>query len=371
MRHYIRRKRHISLLIAVIIILHTTFTVSADTKSYFEKASNWAIEQGIVVNDEVLNQPCTKGMLAVFLWVAKKMPQTEATNSYTDANGYILMAEQWAVSNQFMSPNGNSTFGTTDICTREQVAVAVWKAAGCPENIGECYFSDIQDNATAICWSGSKHIMDGFTETMFSPYSTCTARLAATAVYRAFVGTATREWFATAAEYWNNGAFSAEYDGTASYASDITREQFVSAVAKTWQTAHLNGYIYGNSTTLPPTNDGIISCDRLIAKALWDLGFTDQTRGGITLGNMIPYLQNHGFSMSNSFTDIGYGSIVIVKGNGKSHYSHTFVTLNFDASSISGFKFDCGSNSRIQSEEPVYEGWGYRTDDILVFNIPE
>lgn len=47
--------------------------------------------------------------------------------------------------------------------------------------------------------------------------------------------------------------------------ADFTSEEFLEEVASVYQIAHDNGYVYGDSQTTPPCEDGIISCDRLIA----------------------------------------------------------------------------------------------------------
>ena len=157
-------------------------------------------------------------------------------------------------------------------------------------------------------------------------------------------------------------------------ASEITREQFVKAVANVAATARKNGYIYGDSRRAVPTSDKKISCDRLIAKALWDLGFQDQETGGITCGTMRPYLRNHGFVESRSLSDIGYGSIVLIMHTTTTYYSHTFVTIGFNRSNMTLSRYDCGSNTRIQSVQPfVDDPWpsSWRTDNLYVYNIPD
>lgn len=151
----------------------------------------------------------------------------------------------------------------------------------------------------------------------------------------------------------------------------ITREEFVNSVARVCETARLCGYTYGSSTAWDPTTDGIISCDRMVAKALYDLGFTDQPQGGITVGDMDAYLAAHGFEASDSPYAIGFGSIVMVKHDGSSNWDHTFVTIGFDPETWANDKYDCGADNMIDSVQPFYGcGWHYRTDDILVFNIP-
>ena len=56
----------------------------------------------------------------------------------------------------------------------------------------------------------------------------------------------------------------------------ITVDQFLMSCQNVVDTARANGYRYGNSTAEDPTTDGTISCDRLIAKALYDLGYDEQ-----------------------------------------------------------------------------------------------
>lgn len=150
----------------------------------------------------------------------------------------------------------------------------------------------------------------------------------------------------------------------------ITVTKFLKAVKNVCDTARINGYKYGNSTAMPPTSDKIISCDRMIAKALWDLGFKDQTAGGITIGNMEKWLKNHGWEYSTKTSAIKKGSIVMVKGAGKSNFSHTFVVVSYNAKTRVCTKYDCGSKTRIDTVQPFKnEGWGYQAD-VKVFNLP-
>ena len=159
--------------------------------------------------------------------------------------------------------------------------------------------------------------------------------------------------------------------GTANNASQITPQQIIEKATEVMNYARTNGYRYGNSTATPPTTDKWISCDRLVAKTLWDLGFTDQGKGGFTCGNGEKYLTEHGFVESHSFSDIGYGSIILVKHHGKSYWSHMFIaTTPIDPNKPFG-RLDAGSDGRIGTQQPLTnQRWTYRTDEIAVFNIP-
>lgn len=155
-------------------------------------------------------------------------------------------------------------------------------------------------------------------------------------------------------------------------AKDITIKEFLSSCKNVVDQARTKGWIYGNSTALPPCSDKIISCDRLIARALWNLGFTDQRRGGETCGSLDNYLSKHNFIRSTSFSDIKEGSIILVKHNGYNYWSHAFVVVKFNNKNFLTDRYDTGSNQRIQSVQPLKNlAWGYRRDTVLVFNIPE
>lgn len=153
----------------------------------------------------------------------------------------------------------------------------------------------------------------------------------------------------------------------------ITVDEFLQSCQNVVDTARLNGYVYGNSTAANPTTDGIISCDRLIAKALYDLGYTDQRRGGEVCGSLDAWLSAHGFERSTSIYDAKRGSIMLVSHKGKDHCSHAFVLASdFDFQAMKADRYDTGSNGFIRSQQPLRSlGFWYRTDHIVVYNIPE
>lgn len=153
----------------------------------------------------------------------------------------------------------------------------------------------------------------------------------------------------------------------------ITREVFVEAVRSVYEEAHDGKYKYGNSHAIPPTTDKIISCDRLIAKAVWDLGFTNQplsttTTSGLIVGDMDKYLVSYGFVKSTNISDIKYGSVVTTD-DGNGHLKHTFVAVSglYDGMIV---KFDMGSQRRIDASQPFFEKWS-GSDFVACYNIPD
>ena len=116
-----------------------------------------------------------------------------------------------------------------------------------------------------------------------------------------------------------------------------------------------------------------LSCDRLIARTLYYLGYRDQPKGGITCGPVAQeWLTKHGFEVSNNVDDIKYGSIIMVKHPGSDKFGHMFINVSFDKDTWESARFDSGSNLRISTEQPIsVKEWAYRKDDFMVFNIPE
>lgn len=159
---------------------------------------------------------------------------------------------------------------------------------------------------------------------------------------------------------------------TVKKASDLDPDDWIVAVKAVAEYARVHNYTYGDSHATPPTADKKISCDRLVTRALWDRGFTDQpvsttTTSGITVGSMDKYLVNHGFEKGTSFSDIRKGSIVVV---GDTVPRHTFVTVSYDPNTKTFVKYDCGSQARINTKQPFTEKWAYQKL-FAVYNIPQ
>lgn len=144
--------------------------------------------------------------------------------------------------------------------------------------------------------------------------------------------------------------------------ADFTTEEFLAEVAAVYQMAHEGGFVYGDSKTMPPCEDGVISCDRMIARALWNLGLTDQPQNGMNVGKEVQYLTTHGFELVTDQTKLVSGDIVM-QDNGVSGIPnwrwHTFVLVSYDPETTMCEKYDCGhftpeGADRISSEQPFY-----------------
>ena len=161
-------------------------------------------------------------------------------------------------------------------------------------------------------------------------------------------------------------------------------EDFIASVASVYRMAHDNGFEYGNSGTLPPCEDGLIACDRLIARALWDLGYTDQPQGGMQIvsGDLTEeqYLVTHGFIKINDPSKLMRGDIVLQDDgtDGEPKYTwHTFVLVEYDPVTQICSKYDCGHFTpegidRVSSEQPFtcpLADFGDRRRFVCAFRI--
>lgn len=157
-------------------------------------------------------------------------------------------------------------------------------------------------------------------------------------------------------------------------ATSITPNAFLAAVKAVYQMAHNNGYIYHDSQTLPPCADKRISCDRLISRALWDLGYQSQPKGGYTINNgMETWLVGLGFKKTTDKKQIKPGAVISV-GQSGTKTSHVFVINTYNTSTDICSKYDTGSNERIKASQPFnnvkLNEWPNR-HFITAYNCPE
>lgn len=126
-------------------------------------------------------------------------------------------------------------------------------------------------------------------------------------------------------------------------------------------------FVYGDSGTLPPGADHKIACDRFPAMVLYDLGMTDQPRGGFVTGNMDAWLTSHGFERNKNAAAVRAGDIVLMGKNGVSVPDpsfHAFVVTKVYPGTGRVDKYDYGAQWRIPTVQPfrnvVFNEWNYR-----------
>ncbi len=349
-----------------------------DPGSYFKDSVRWAAEAGITAGETDLlfgtGKSCTRAQAVTFLYRQFGSPETKiSTPVFTDAaeDAFYRDAVAWAVDAGITTGVSESAFGPDLPCTRAQILTFLYHALGDPPLGGNGQaFADVPSSSyaqDAILWAYGKGITSGNKQGYFEPDADCTREQIVTFLYNSRVLTEAMRSSADESE----GAQAAIPS-----ASDITADQLMDSIRNTCDAARALGYQYGDSRSVIPTADGMISCDRMIAKALWDLGFTDQGTGGLTVRNPVPdkdmgtYLTGHGFEMSTDMNDIGYGSIVLVNHQAGAAADHVFVTCDFDPATKLSYKYDCGSLSRIMAVQPFpSENWWYQ-EATAIFNLP-
>lgn len=157
-------------------------------------------------------------------------------------------------------------------------------------------------------------------------------------------------------------------------AKDLNVDTFLARVAGICNYARQHGWKYGDSHAIPPCSDGKISCDRVIARALWDLGFVDQrvsrtSTSGITVGMFDEWLTAHGWIKSTSYKDAKRGSIVVVKNN--SNQLHTFVINDVNLNTWVMSRYDTGSDYNIQYAQPMTTSLNLYPRLVALYNLPK
>lgn len=127
---------------------------------------------------------------------------------------------------------------------------------------------------------------------------------------------------------------------------------FLNSIDTVAKMAKDQGFTYGNSQTTRPCDDKKISCDRLIARALYDLGYTDQPKGGMTCGNVETYLPKFDFIKTTKKQQIKPGAVIAVKEPAHSYIDHVFVVTSYNFKTDICDKYDMGNNDRIKTTQP-------------------
>lgn len=143
--------------------------------------------------------------------------------------------------------------------------------------------------------------------------------------------------------------------------------------------ARLNGYRYGDASVNPALDktEKVVSCDRFVGWTLYDAGYNRNgqpaTKGYTLYGPLENLLISLGFEKHTNLADVQPGDIIFVgysynlavPSNYKSYPCHVFIA----ASAYNGgssYRYDAGSNSRLQSVQPSYEPLSY-TDNVFRF----
>lgn len=163
---------------------------------YFD-AVQWAVENGITngtgKNTFSPNDVCSRYQIVMFLWRAAGQPEAKAAVSFADVKPGDIFYEavQWAVERGITKGTSSTSFSPFAPCTRGQIVTFLHRSAGSPKVSGACNFSDVSSGSfchDAVIWASSEGITNGTSAGRFSPNEGCTRAQVVTFFYRASGG---------------------------------------------------------------------------------------------------------------------------------------------------------------------------------------
>ena len=163
---------------------------------YFD-AVQWAVKNGITngtgKNTFSPNDVCSRYQIVMFLWRAAGQPEAKAAVSFADVKPGDIFYEavQWAVERGITKGTSNTSFSPYAPCTRGQIVTFLHRSAGSPTISGTCDFSDVSAGSfchDAVIWASSEGITKGTRAEHFSPNEGCTRAQVVTFLYRASGG---------------------------------------------------------------------------------------------------------------------------------------------------------------------------------------
>lgn len=157
---------------------------------------DWAYFDGITAgktaNTFAPKYVVTRAEAMTFLWKVMGSPEPETQdNPFTDVpeGKYFYKPVMWAVENGVTSGATETTFAPKQKCSRAQIMMFLWAAAGKPEpDTEENPFTDVSENKyyyKAVLWAVENGITGGIAADKFGPNNTCTRAQIVTFLYKA------------------------------------------------------------------------------------------------------------------------------------------------------------------------------------------
>ena len=165
--------------------------------AFYSDAVQWAVENGITngtgKNTFSPNNVCSRYQIVMFLWRAAGQPEAKAAVSFADVKPGDIFYEavQWAVERGITKGTSSTSFSPYAPCTRGQIVTFLYRSAGSPKVSGACNFSDVSSGSfchDAVIWASSEGITNGTSAGRFSPNEGCTRAQVVTFLYRASGG---------------------------------------------------------------------------------------------------------------------------------------------------------------------------------------
>lgn len=134
-----------------------------------------------------------------------------------------------------------------------------------------------------------------------------------------------------------------------------------------------NGYSYGHCSINPALTAGkedcekLVSCDRLVGWALFNAGFDEgqPVAHGLT-SELIPFMEERGFKKLVNPNQLLPGDVIYVGYEGEPEpYGHVFLYAGKGPDG-NHYRYDGGSDTRIQSTQPSLEPLSYEPSRIFI-----
>ena len=147
----------------------------------FKKYILWGYYEGIVSGDKQGNfnpdNTVTRGQFILMLWRAAGKPEPTQFQAFPDvsANSSFYKAVCWAVEEGITNGQKDGSFGVNDPCTRGHVALFLYRYANSPAIDGSVSFPDVTGGTyyKAVCWAAEEGITSGQKDGTFGVGNPC------------------------------------------------------------------------------------------------------------------------------------------------------------------------------------------------------
>ena len=115
--------------------------IDVKSDAYYADAVQWAVDKEITAgtgaNKFSPEQTCTVGQILTFLWRANGSPEPTGRNPFSDisTSDYFYKAAIWAYEKGLIPDTGSFELNSSTPCTRGMVAYFLWKLAGAPTSV--------------------------------------------------------------------------------------------------------------------------------------------------------------------------------------------------------------------------------------------
>ena len=141
----------------------------------------WGYRSGIVSGDKQgyfnPEKTVTRGQFIIMLWRAAGKPEPTQFTAFPDVseNSGFYTAVCWAVEKGITNGKKDGNFGVNDPCTRGHVALFLYRYAGSPGASGTVSFPDVTGGTyyNAVCWAAESGITSGQKDGTFGVSNPC------------------------------------------------------------------------------------------------------------------------------------------------------------------------------------------------------